>query len=145
MIPVIGLLHMKGGTVWTAEPEQSVFEALKLLDEKNLGALPVVENGRLVGMFSERDYARKVALQGRNSHETKVGDIMTSKVYYVDPQMRLEGCMQMMTEKHIRHLPVVDEDKLVGIITIGDVIRVIFMEQERAIKDLENYVFTSMY
>ena len=135
---------MKGGNVWTTHPESSVFDALKQLEEKNIGALPVVEEGKLVGMFSERDYVRKVALQGKSSHDTTVKDIMTPKVYFVDPQMKLEGCMQMMTEKHIRHLPVVDGDELVGIITIGDVIKTIFNEQERAIKDLENYVFRSL-
>ena len=136
---------MKGNHVWTTGPEVSVHDALKQLEEKNIGALPVLEHGKLVGMFSERDYVRKVALQGRSAHDTPVKEVMTPKVYFVDPQMKLEGCMQMMTEKHIRHLPVLDGEELVGIITIGDVIKTIFNEQERAIKDLENYVFRSLY
>ncbi len=145
MITVRSLLQQKGTQTWTISPESTVFQALELLAEKNIGALPVVENGKLTGIFSERDYARKVVLQGKTSRDTQVRELMTSKVYFVKPQRSMEDCMRLMSEKHIRHLPVLDYGKLVGIITIGDVVKAIIGQQERMIRDLEGYVSGAMY
>src|SRR5690349_18450915 len=114
------ILQMKGNAVYSISPDQSVYDALEFLEEKNLGCLVVVENEKLVGVFTERDYARKVVLKGKASKDTPVRDIMTGKVIVVTPTTSIETCMQMMTEKHIRHLPVVESGKLVGLISIGD-------------------------
>ena len=134
------LLRTKGGEVWTIGPDQSVYEALELMAEKDVGALPVVERGRLVGIFSERDYARKVVLQGKTSRETRVGELMTRTVFYVSPHETIEECLAIMTKRRIRHLPVLDDDRLVGIVSIGDVGKAIISEQAVTIRHLENYI-----
>ena len=145
MITANRLLQMKGPELWTISPEATVFEALQLLAAKNIGALPVVEEDMLVGIFSERDYARKVALQGKSSHNTQVGELMTRRVHFVKPQRSLEDCMRLMTNMHIRHLPVVDFGQLKGIITIGDVVKAIIAQQGQTIEELERYVSGGVY
>lgn len=134
------LLRTKGNEVWTIAPDRSVYEALQLMADKDIGAVPVVEDGRLTGIFSERDYARKVVLHGKTSRETLVGELMTRTVYYVSPKETVEQCLAIMTKRHIRHLPVLDDDRLVGIVTIGDVGKAIISEQAFTIRHLENYI-----
>jgi CBS domain-containing protein len=108
--------------------------------EKDIGALLVIKDGRLVGIFSERDYARKVILKGKSSKETTVGELMTTRVYSITPDMSVEECMALMTESRSRHMPVLENDKLIGIVTIGDVVNAIITEQKVIIKDLESYI-----
>ncbi len=134
------LLHSKGFDVWSVSPGTSVLNALKLMAEKNIGALLVLESGRLVGIFSERDYARKVILKGKASHNTQVREIMIRKVIYVRPEQGMEECMGLMTQKRIRHLPVMEGGELVGMISIGDVVKSIISEQEFTIRQLEQYI-----
>ena len=134
------LLRTKGHQILSVSPGASVFEALEVMAEKNVGALLVVEGERLVGVFSERDYARKVILKGKASKEIPVREIMTSYVLYVRPEQTVEDCMALMTDKHVRHLPVLEEEKLVGVISIGDVVKAIIAEQEFMIEQLQNYI-----
>lgn len=134
------VLQLKGSEVWTTTPDTPVYEALKLMAEKEVGALVVVDNGQVVGILSERDYARKVILKGKTSMETPVRDIMTSRVFYVQPEQTIEECMALMTDKRVRHLPVLSGDQLTGIISIGDVVKEIISEQKIYIRDLENYI-----
>jgi CBS domain-containing protein len=137
---VTDLLQSKGHTVWSVAPDTSVYEALELMASKDVGALLVLEAGRVVGIFSERDYARKVILKGKASRDTPVGDIMTSRVVYIRPEQSVAECMALMTNKHIRHLPVMAGDELIGLISIGDVVKAIISEQEFMIEQLENYI-----
>ena len=134
------LLRAKGHDVWSVSPGASVYEALELMAEKNIGAVLVVDQGRLVGIMSERDYARKVILKGRFSRDTPVRNIMTERVVYVRPEQTLGQCMALMTEKRIRHLPVMANDQLIGVISIGDVVKAIISDQEFTIEQLENYI-----
>jgi CBS domain-containing protein len=127
-------------TLWHTRPDASVFEALQLLAEYSVGALLVMENGKLVGIVSERDYTRKVALQGRSSKDTKVAEIMTRNVFVVSPQTRTRQCMAMMSEKKIRHLPVVEGDTVIGMISIRDIMDDIIADHEFTISQLENYI-----
>ena len=140
MTTVRQLLQMKGHDLWTISPKATVLDALKEMAERNVGALLVVEGDQLVGIFSERDYARYVVLEGRTAEDTRVSEIMTPRVVYVRPEQTLEDCMALMTDKHIRHLPVLDTDRLVGIISIGDVVKEIISDQEFTIRNLENYI-----
>jgi CBS domain-containing protein len=133
-------LAKKDGDIWSARPDANVFEALQLMAEKDIGALLVLESGQLVGIFSERDYARKVVLYGKSSRETTVGDIMTSKVISVRPESTIDECMAIMTQERIRHLPVIEEERVVGVISIGDVVKEIIPEQEFVIEQLTNYI-----
>lgn len=126
--------------IYKVAPEASTLEALRLMAEKNVGALLVVSEGRLAGIFSERDYARKVALQGKSSKDTPVSEIMTSKVVTIDPDRTAGECMALMTEKRFRHLPVMENGQLLGVISMGDVVRVIVGEQQFTIKQLESYI-----
>ena len=134
------ILNRKGSGVWSVSPDNSVFEAISLMAEKNIGALPVLEGDRLVGMISERDYARKVILLGRGSRETAVSEIMTRNLRTVSLDDSVQECMQLMTENRFRHLPVVQEDKLIGLISIGDCVNWIISAQNAAIDDLERFV-----
>jgi CBS domain-containing protein len=140
MYTVRQILQNKGQQVWSISPEASVFEALQLMAVKDIGALVVVQSDRLVGIFSERDYARKVILQGKTSRETRVGEIMTSRVTFVRPEQTTEECMALMTEKHIRHLPVMESERLIGLISIGDVVKAVISNQKFVINQLENYI-----
>ncbi|AMK28817.1 MULTISPECIES: CBS domain-containing protein [Pseudomonas] len=127
-------------TVYTINPDDSVLDALRLLAEKNVGALPVVENDQVVGIVSERDYARKLVLKGRSSAATPVRDIMSSPVVTVEPKQNLEYCMNLMTNRHLRHLPVVHEGKLLGLLSIGDLVKETIAEQANLILQLEQYI-----
>ena len=134
------LLKKKGTDVWSTSPDVSVYDALLLLAEKNIGALPVLQDGELVGIISERDYARKVVLRGKTSMKTPVQEIMVEDVITVGPQMAIEDAMALMTEKRIRHLPVIEGTKIVGLISIGDLVKSIIADQEFTINQLENYI-----
>lgn len=140
MASVRQLLSSKGDEIFTIGPNASVFQALEMLASKNIGAMPVMEDGKLVGIFSERDYARKVILAGKNSTDTKIKDLMTAKVFCVSPSDSVDGCMLLMRDKHIRHLPVLDEGKLMGILTMRDIVNVLIKEKENTIKDLQTYI-----
>ena len=140
MMTVRQLLERKGKDVFSVAPETLVFDAIQLMAEKGIGALLVLDKGELVGILSERDYARKVILKGRSSRETPVKDIMTEKVLYVKPERTLEECMALMTEKRIRHLPVLENERLIGVFSSGDVIKAMVSEQEFIIEQLESYI-----
>ena len=140
MTTIAQLLNTKGNQIWSVEPKATIFEALEIMSEKEIGALLVMEDGKLTGIFSERDYARKVILKGKSSKETLVGELMTKKVFYMDPQKTINDCMAMMTTKRIRHVPVIEDNQVVGIVTIGDVVNQIISEQEVTINHLENYI-----
>ena len=140
MTGVRQVLKAKSADVWTIGPKASVYQALELMAQRDIGAVPVVDKDKLVGIFSERDYARKVALHGRASKSTMVGELMSARVYYIQPDQTIEECMALMTEKHIRHLPVLDDGKLIGIITIGDVVKAIIADQEITIESLKSYI-----
>ena len=140
MTTIAQLLNVKGNQIWSVEPKATIFEALEIMSEKEIGALLVMEDGKLTGIFSERDYARKVILKGKSSKETPVGELMTKKVFYIDPQKTINDCMAMMTAKRIRHVPVIEDNQVVGIVTIGDVVNQIISEQEVTINHLENYI-----
>ena len=127
-------------TVYTIGPDDSVLDALKLLADKNVGALPVVENDQVVGIVSERDYARKLVLKGRSSAATPVREIMSAPVVTVGPKEKLDYCMQQMTDRHLRHLPVVDKGQLLGLLSIGDLVKETIAEQASLIKQLEQYI-----
>jgi CBS domain-containing protein len=134
------VLQGKGHDVWSIGPEDSVYDAMQMMADKDVGALVVMEGDSLVGVFSERDYARKVILRGRSSKDTKVKEIMTSRVAYARPEQSVEECMALMTDKHIRHLPVMDGDKMLGVVSIGDLVKVIIEEQQHVIEQLEQYI-----
>ena len=145
MSTVNTLLKTKGNHVWYTHPEHSVFDAITLMEEKGVGALAVVKDDRLVGIFSERDYARQVILKGRKSKDTLVKDIMTCQVLVTHRDQSINDCMVLMTEKKIRHLPVMEEDRLIGIISLGDVVKEIIHDQAIKIKELENYISWEEY
>ena len=126
--------------IYSIEPEATVFEALGLMEEKNVGALLVMKNGQLVGIFSERDYARRMILQGRTSRETPVREVMTSKVFVITPDTTSGECMMHMTDRHIRHLPVVEAGRVVGVISIGDVVRSVIDDLRFTVRQLETYI-----
>jgi CBS domain-containing protein len=134
------LLQSKRFGVVSVRPDTSVFDALKLMAEKEIGAVLVLDGERLVGIVSERDYARKVVLQGKSSRDIPVSEIMTSKLICIDPDHSVEECMGLMTDKRIRHLPVLEHKKVVGIISIGDVVKEMLSEKEFVIKQLESYI-----
>jgi len=134
------LLHHKGSTVWTISANATVFEAIQYLAQKNIGALPVMEGGRLIGIFSERDYTRKIALEGKSSRATAVREIISSPVLSVTSHHTIEEAMRLMTEKHIRHLPVIDEGNMVGFVSIGDMVNWIISAQSAAIDQMESYL-----
>ncbi|MBK9713023.1 MAG: CBS domain-containing protein [Kouleothrix sp.] len=141
MATVQRLLETKGNVVWSVTPETMVFEALQLMAEQNVGALMVLERGRLAGIISERDYARSIALKDRSSRTTPVREIMTSNVIAVRPEQTMEECMALMTEHRVRHLPVFDTaGELVGVLSIGDVVKHIITEKEFLIEQLESYI-----
>jgi CBS domain-containing protein len=135
------ILSQKGTEIFSVSPEASVFEAIELMDSKNVGALIVMENDRLVGMISERDYTRKIVLRGKRSRETLVREIMTSELTVAHPHEPVEKCLRLMTEKRIRHLPVMDGEKLRGVISIGDLVKFVISAQNATITHLENYIY----
>ena len=137
---VSDILKSKGSNVYSITSGISVYDALKIMGEKNVGALLVIEEEKLLGIISERDYARKIILRGKTSHETLVREIMTEKVIAVAPDDNIERCMELMSEKHIRHLPVVKEEKVTGIISITDVVTAIIASQKETISLLHDYI-----
>jgi CBS domain-containing protein len=141
MITVKDMLDQKGHNAWTIGPEAKVLEALDLMAKKGLGALIVVDkDDEVIGILSERDYARKIILMGRHSEDTPVKDIMTKEVYGVHFETTADECMALMTDKHIRHLPVCKDGKLAGVISIGDVVKAVIGQQKVTIENLENYI-----
>ena len=140
MTTVRQMLAHKPAAVFSVAPDSTVFDALRLMSEKNVGAVIVCEGDRLVGILSERDYARKVALHGKSSKDIPIREIMTSRVLCIEPKQTADQCMALMTDKRIRHLPVLEGTKVVGVISIGDVVRAIVEEQQFTIEQLENYI-----
>ena len=140
MTTVQRLLETKGHIVWSIAPDASVFEAVQLMADKRVGALMVVERNELVGVISERDYAREIVLKDRVSRDTPVSAIMTRRVLYVRPDQTLDECMALMTEKNLRHLPVLDNGRLVGVISMRDVVKDLIAEKEFLIEQMENYI-----
>jgi CBS domain-containing protein len=134
------ILGQKSGEIFFVSPDHTVFEAIQLLDQKNVGALLVMEGEKLVGMVSERDYTRKIILRGKRSRETKVSEIMSTDLKLTHPHEGVEACLRLMTDKRIRHLPVMDGDKVIGIISIGDLVKYVIASQSAAIEHLENYI-----
>jgi CBS domain-containing protein len=140
MVRVRQLLGRKGHEVWTVDAEEPVLEAIQLMADRHVGALPVTRGGELVGVISERDYARKVILLGRSSAETPIWQIMSSPVVTVTPDQDVRECMQLMTEQRIRHLPVMQDGRMVGVISIGDLVRAVIEEQDHTIEQLERFI-----
>jgi IMP dehydrogenase len=140
MITVRQLLKNKPADLWSVSPETSVYEALELMAEKDIGAVLVLENGELAGILTERDYARNVILKGRLSKTTSVAELMTEVVCYVRLDQTIEDCMALMTDKRVRHLPVLEDERLIAIVSIGDVVKKTISEQEFTIQQLENYI-----
>jgi len=134
------LLDSKGSQIWSVMPDNLVYDAIELMAEKGVGALTVMQDEQLVGIISERDYARKVILKGRSSHMTPVSEIMTHDVICTSPHDTVEACMSVMTHKRIRHLPVKENNKLVGLISLGDLVKSIIAEQQQVIDQLEHYI-----
>jgi CBS domain-containing protein len=142
---VENVLREKGRAVWSVSADATVYAALQLMAEKNVGAVIVLQNGEIAGILSERDYARKVILQGKSSLTTPVSEIMTTQVFYVAPSQTIDECMGLMTSKHIRHLPVMDGGRLVGLVSIGDVVKQTISEQQVVIEQQENYILGRGY
>ena len=141
LIGTIGdILKRKGHQIWSLEPSALVYDAIAMMATQHVGALLVISESKLVGIISERDYARKVILQGRSSHETRIQDIMTFPVICVNPRHSVDECMRLMTTNRIRHLPVTDNDRVIGVVSIGDLVGWITSEQEAAIYHLESYI-----
>jgi len=134
------LLRAKRGEIFSISPEARVIDALKIMAEKNVGALLVAEGSRLVGILSERDYARKVILHGKSSHDIPVREIMSDKVVTVSPDQTVEDCMALMTDRHVRHLPVTEGDALIGVLSIGDLVKEVIADQAQTIQQLESYI-----
>lgn len=139
MTTVAQVLEQKSGKVYSVDPDTSIFDALKVMADKNIGAVLVMEDEQVKGIFSERDYARRTKLKGKTS-DVPVKEVMTRTVYYISPDDSMEACMAQMTDKHIRHLPVVENGKVVGVVSIGDVVKAIISNQQSLIEGLQNYI-----
>jgi CBS domain-containing protein len=140
MKTVRDVLDGKGRQVWSVTPETTVYDTLRLMAEKQIGSVLVLQSERPVGIFTERDYARQVVLKGKASKDTPTRDVMTGRVVYVRPEQTVENCMALMTDKRIRHLPVLEDDHLAGIVSIGDIVKAVISEKEFIIEQLENYI-----
>jgi CBS domain-containing protein len=140
MRTVRDILRTKGSKVYSISPDATVYEALKMMAKKNVGAILVFEGKKLVGLISERDYSRKTILQGRLARETAVNEIMTTAMVTVHPDDDIEECMELFTDKHIRHLPVIDKSKVVGVVSIGDIVKSIIDYKDFIIEEMENYI-----
>lgn len=138
--PIGALLSHKGKVVWSVSPELTVFEAVQMMSDKNIGALPVMQGDELVGTFSERDYTRKIIVKGRSSRETAVRDVMTAPALTVTSEDSIDRCMRLMTQNRVRHLPVLENGRLIGIVSIGDLVNWIISAQSAAIDQLERYI-----
>jgi len=138
--PISSILHQKTSALWSVAPQATVFDAIKLMADKNIGALLVMSGGMIAGIFSERDYTRKIALHGKSSKETQVWEIISSNVICVTPDESVEECMRLMTENRVRHLPVVEGASVIGIISIGDLVNWIISTQNAAIEQMEQYI-----
>ncbi len=140
MMTVRDVIEAKGHHVWSVGPDTTVYETLRLMAEKEIGAVLVMDHGTTVGIFSERDYARQVILKGRASKDTPTGEVMTARVVYVRPEQTVEDCMALMTDKRVRHLPVLEGESLSGILSIGDVVKAVISDKEFIIHQLEQYI-----
>lgn len=140
MTTVNDLLRDKDSDLYTIGPDATVLETLELMAEKNIGAVLVMDGGRLIGLMTERDYARKVALAGRHSYDTSVRDVMTTHVAFISPTKTVEECLALMTDKRFRHLPVMENDQLIGLVSIGDLVKAIIADQRFMIEQLEQYI-----
>ena len=140
MSNVAGLLKNKGHIVWSVRSDQTVFDAIKLMDEKEVGALPVIDGNKLVGIISERDYARKVILKDRSSKQTLVHEIMTRNIFHAVLEQDIHSCMATMSKHHIRHLPVLEDNQVIGMISLGDVVKEIIADQQYKIENLEHSI-----
>ncbi len=140
MNSVSQILKAKGGNVWSIAPQETAHKALQLMSDKDLGALVVIDKGKVVGIFTERDYARKKILKGKSSRNTAVSELMTKEVRYVNPGTLVEDCMALMTEKCVRHMPVMEKKKLVGVVTVGDVVKQLIEDQKSKIQELKRYI-----
>ena len=138
--PVSSVLFQKSPSVWCVAPDSTVFDAIKFMAEKNIGALPVMAGGKLHGIFTERDYTRKIALAGKSSRDTAVVEVLSEKCISISPEDSVEDCMRLMTENRVRHLPVLQEGKLIGIVSIGDLVNWIISAQNFAIEQMEQYI-----
>ena len=145
MLTVRDVLKTKKQVIWTITPQSSVYRALEIMADKDIGALMVIDNDQIVGIFSERDYARKVILKGKSSRDTTVGELMMTPVFSIDPEKSVEKCMALMTVTHNRHLPVIEEGKLIGVVSIGDVVNAIILIQKIEIEDLKSYIAKGGY
>ena len=140
MQSVQDILKTKGNDVWSVRPDDTVFDSLKLMADKQVGALLVMDQDKLVGIVTERDYARKVILEGKSSKSSQVAEVMTKQVLCVNPQQTIDECMALMTDKRARHLPVVDEEQVVGVVSIGDLVKATISEQQVIIEHLQQYI-----
>ena len=138
---VTNLLREKDSRIWSIRPDATVYEAIEMMAERNIGAVPVVAAGKLLGILSERDYSRKIILKGKSSRQTSVKEIMSTKPVTVGPDETIAECMRLMTEERVRHLPVLEDDKLIGILSIGDVVKWVISAQTATIDQLTKYVF----
>jgi CBS domain-containing protein len=143
-VPISSLLHHKGPALWSIPPDATVFDAIKLMADKNIGSLLVLSDGKLMGLFTERDYARKIVLHGKSSKETRVREIFTGVTITVKPDDSVEDCMKLMTEHRVRHLPVLDGQKVVGIVSIGDLVNWTISAQDAQIAQMEQYIAGGM-
>ena len=142
--PISSVLHQKASSLWTVTPDTTVFDAIRLMAEKNIGALPVLAGQQLVGVFTERDYTRKVALMGKNSRDTRVREVIASEIVTVTPHDSVEDCMRLMTNNRVRHLPVIEGVNLLGIVSIGDLVNWIISTQNAHIEQMEQYIAGSV-
>ncbi|MBI5665906.1 MAG: CBS domain-containing protein [Nitrospirae bacterium] len=145
MLKIQDVLRTKSKHIWSISSRETTYKALELLAEKDIGALMVIDDGKLVGIFSERDYARKVTLKGKSSKETPVGELMTKDVYSITPDKSVDECLGLFTAVHCRHMPVFENNQLIGIVTIGDIVNAIINDQQIKINDLEKYITGSEY
>lgn len=142
MNEVRDVLAQKGGQIWSVAPDATVFETLQLMAERDIGAVLVMSGGKAIGIFSERDYARQVILKGKASKDTPVREVMTVRVVYVTADQTVENCMALMTDKRVRHLPVLEGERVIGIVSIGDVVKAVISEKQFLIEQLEKYITT---
>ena len=140
MLKIVDVLKAKNSDVWSITSQETAYRALEIMADKDIGALLVIDEGHIVGMFSERDYARKVILKGKSSKETTVGELMSSPVFSISPEKRIEECMAIMTSTHNRHMPVIEDNRLIGLVSLGDIVSAIITAQKITIQDLNKYL-----